>query len=395
MSKTKLWTPDLMVPEDQRVITSTAAVDLDILKDTPWENVAERIPAGSTVEEILEIAGLNWEVQKLPVFTEVEVDGTGFEEDVYDGIKTVIRKVTRRIHIDKNYTCLRMDTLKPVSPFLGPRYKLIQNQEAFEAFEQFCLAGDLELETAGALSDGKHVWALASIGEGIEMSPGEFIKGYFLLFQSHYYGHSLKAMFTPVRFPGGHTLVKALNVKNKKGYYTMPHSRVFNEDRRSEIELLVERAQESLEKYVRDARFMANAGFTEADGVYYFVRVWDSKKIKDLKEQGRSLPLTYREALESSDISRPVKQAIGFMDAVPGADLPSCKGTAWGAYQTVSYGIDKAMGKGDNTRLESAWVGKNAKIKEQAYALATTMAAMKKPARPAPGTQIVLETEDA
>lgn len=391
----KLWTPDMMVPEDQRDITSTATVDLDILKDTPWENVAERIPAGSTVEEILEIAGLNWEVQKLPVFTEVEVD-VPFPDRTPE--LTTIRKTTQRIHIDKNYTCLRMDTLKPVSPFLGPRYKLIQNQEAFEAFEQFCLAGDLELETAGALSDGKHVWALASIGEGIEVVPGEVIKGYFLLFQSHYYGHSLKAMFTPVRFPGGHTIVKALNVRNKKGFYTMPHSRVFNSDRRAEIELLVERAQESLEKYVRDAQFMANAGFTEADGVYYFARVWDKDLSRKLKEKGTSLPLTYREALESSDLSRPAKQAIGFMNEVPGADLPSMKGTAWGAFQTVSYGIDKAMGKGVNTRLESSWVGKNAKVKERAYTLASTMAAMREPsqpARPAPGTQIVLETEDA
>ena len=379
-----------LVRQEHRKVTDIASIGPHPLKDTPWERVAQQIPDGATVEETLKVAGLDWEVMKLPVFTEVEVD-VPFPDPEPE--HTIIRKMTHKINIPKSYTILRSDNLACISPFSGERYKVVQNLEAFEAFEQFCLAGDLTMETAGALSGGKHVWALASIGEGIELVPGEIIKGYFLLFQSHYYGHSLKAMFTPIRYPGGHTLVKALNVKGKRGYYSMPHSRVFNDARKGEIEELVTQAQDSLEKYVRQARFLSNAGFTQADGVYYFVSVFNPKLIEQLKRRGEDLPLTYRDALEHPDINRPAKQAMGFVGDAPGADLPSCKGTAWGAYQTVAYGIDKAMGKGDDTRLESAWVGKNVKVKARAMNVAMTMATTKTPLTQQ-GQQVVLETEE-
>ena len=377
-----------LVGKGHRKVDAIASIGPHPLKDTPWEKIARQIPDGASVEETLAAAGLDWEVLKLPVFTELE-----YEVSSEEHASGIARKV-KRIAVPKSYTILRADNHQVISPFSGPRYKMIQNEQAFEAFEQFCLAGDLTMETAGMLSGGKHIWALASIGEGYELSPGEILKGYVLLFQSHYYGHSLKAMFTPVRYPGGLTLVKALNVKGKSGYYSMPHSRVFNDARRAEIEELVDMAEESLEKYARQAEFLSNAGFTQADGVYYLISVFDPKLVGRFEKRKEQLPLTYREALEHGDIPRPVKQAIGFMDDVPGADLPSMKGTAWGAYQTVAYGLDVAMGKGVDTRLESAWTGKNVKTKRRALNIASTMATTKVPLG-VQGQQVVLETEES
>ena len=375
------------------LVDSIAGAGPDPLKGTPWEEVAERIPDGASVEEILRVAKLNWEVVKLPVFAELEYKVSSEEHS-----SGIARKV-KRIHVPKNNTIIRLDNHQVISPFTGDRYKLIQNEEAFRAFEQFCLVGDLTIETAGSLSGGKHIWALASIGEGYELSPGEVLKGYFLLMQSHFYGHSLKAMFTPVRYPGGLTIVKALNVKGKKGYYSMPHSRVFSAARRMEIEALIERAEESMESYVRRAKFLANANFTESDGVFYLISVWDDDKnpiSKKLERDGEDFPKTFDEALNCPHVSRPTKEAICFMDDTPGIELPSNNGTGWGYYNVVAYGLDKAMGMGVNTRLESAWMGRNVKVKAKALNLATTMASTKIPANNVPAEQtLVLETEDA
>jgi len=341
----------------------------DPLIDTPWEKVAHRIPDAATPEQILDTAGLNWKVRKLPVFAELLENDPNFS-DIYGGETTI----KRTIPIKGSYTCMRMDNHAILSPFLGPRYKLVQNLEAFEAFEQFCLAGNLTIETAGALTGGRHVWALAALPGQIQVGPawaGETITAYFLLAQSHYYGNALRAMFTPIRYPGGLTFVRAVNIKGRKGYYTMPHSREFNSERRDEILLLVEKAREDLESFARDAEFLSNCHLDEKDGAFYLTQVFDPKLTKRIEEAGDSMPESYAELVEHPKANRRVKEAVSLISQTPGHyNLPTCHETAWGLYNTVAYAIDSAMGRGVHTRLESAWFGRNARLKAQALQLA-------------------------
>lgn len=347
------------------LVTSIAVGGYDPLIATPWEKVAHRIPDGASPEQILDVAGLNWEVSKLPVFTErVETIPT------YGGGFTV------KIPIKGSYTCMRMDNHTILSPFLGPRYKLVQNLEAFQAFEQFCLAGNLTIETAGSLSGGRHVWALAALPNQVPIGPewaGETIRAYFLLAQSHYYGNALRAMFTPIRYPGGHTFIRAVNIKGRKGYYAMPHSREFNAERQEEILLLVERAREDLEAFARDAEFLSNCHLNEKDGVFYLAQVFDPKLIKSITENGGTMPESYDELIEHPKANRRVKEAVNLIPQTPGHyTLPTCHQTSWGLYNTVAHAIDRAMGRGVHTRLESAWFGRNARLKAQALQLALT-----------------------
>lgn len=359
-------------PDIARTVDTIAGSGPDPLAGTPWEKVAARIPDGASVNQILDVAGLNWDVAKLPVFTEVRnvINPVTFQPAHPDQPDPI------RIEVPGSYTCVRMDNHQVISPFLGDRYKLVQNTEAFQAFERFCLVGGLTIETAGALSGGRHVWAMASIDDGIEIAKGEIIKGYFLLMQSHFYGHSLKAMFTPIRYPGGHTLVKAINVRNKKGYFTMPHSRRFTEERQVEIDELVERAQESLEKYVKTAQMLINSSFTEADGVYFLTSVYNPKLIQRLREDDEAMPKTlvdlYNHPLRNRTIRRVIRNIPE--DAM---DAPSCNGTAWGWYNVVANDIDKG-GRSASTSLEAAWMGKGVRTKVTALNKATIMASTKK-----------------
>lgn len=363
----------VFLPEGQlnRTVDNIAATGLDPLVGTPWEKVAARIPDGASVDQILEVAGLNWNVTKLPVFTEItnSINPEDFQP-VYPDQPDKIR-----IEVPGSYTCIRLDNRQVISPFLGDRYKLVQNDAAFQAFERFCLVGGLNIETAGALSGGKHVWALASIDDGIEVSEGEILKGYFLLMQSHFYGHSLKAMFTPIRYPGGHTLVKAINVRNKKGYYTMPHSRRFTEERQIEIDELVERAQESMAQYVKTARLLIQSKFTEADGVYLLASVYDPKLITNLRKDESPLPTTLDELYNHPLRNRTIRRVIRNIpeDAM---NMPSCNGTAWGWYNVVANDIDKG-GRSASTSLEASWMGKGVRTKVLALNKATIMAASK------------------
>jgi phage/plasmid-like protein (TIGR03299 family) len=346
----------------------TTVAGNDFFEGTPWEEIATPIPKGATVDEILEIAGLDWGLLHLPIYAQNIIG----QIETPDG---ETKNEYEYIRMPKTYSLLRDTDRKVLSNYMGNRYKPIDNRRAFEVFEQFTSAGNMTIETAGTIHDGKHVWGLASIGEGFRLSSGEQIKGYFLLIQSHEYGHSLKALFTPIRFPGGHTLVRNINIGGLRGAYTMPHSRVFNEQRISEINELLDVARTDLEVFKGNAEFLSAASMTEEEGVFYLCQVHDKKLITRCKNLRVALPKTLGELQTNESANRPIRKVADIVRSYPGANFPSCHNTAWGWYNAVVHGIDHVIGHSVNTRLDAAWLGKRAGEKNKAFELALQHAA--------------------
>lgn len=364
-------------------VESMGQVEHDCLTGTPWEKIGNKIPAGSSVEELLAAADLNWEVIKAPTVIEVEMpyndyekarvsEPHRFEAQMNEGSNTV----TVRVPNPKSYGLVRSSDMHILSPYMGDRYKPVQNSDAFEVFQEFVNIGGMTMETAGSLCSGEHVWGLANMGKGFELANGETIKGYFLLLQSHSYGHALKAMFTPVRYPGGHTLVQHINLKGVggKSTYTMSHARYFNDERIQEIKELLGIAEKALEEFQQTASFLANTKFDENKGVHYLVSTFNPELIVKRNLDNKNLPHTLNELMNDEDANRVVKRAAALVDNYPGADLPSCKGTAWGYYNTVAHAFDHAFGHSVDTRIQSSWIGKNRDRKETALRTAEIMA---------------------
>ena len=333
-----------------------ALSDENTVKGMPWEELATAIPPGASVQEVLEIAGLDWLVEKIQL-----------EVNFRDEYKKV----------DGNFALLR-DNGEILSPYMGNRYKPVQNEDAFEVFDQFIRAGDMTMETAGSLHNGKHIWGLASIGEEFILGDGEKISGYFLLMQSHAYGFALKAMFTPIRFPGGHTMIQPLRgVGGSTGIYSMPHSRKFNDERIEEIKNLVTKAKDHFAEFQEKAKFLADTKFTEADAILYLAQLFDKKMINRCKEDKIALPQSFEELNGFALANRTIKKAAGIARDYPGHDLDSCDGTAWGYYNGVIHALDHVMGHKPDTRLESSWIGKNAGVKLNALDMSAVIAASK------------------
>lgn len=336
---------------------AVAGTEVNSVEGMPWEDLATAIPKGASVEEVLTVAGLDWKVEKIPL--QVELDGA------YK-------------FVNGNYALVRRDNNEILSPYMGNRYKEVQNDDAFKVFDQFIRAGDMTMETAGSLHGGKHVWGLASIGEEFVLGNGEKIGGYFLLMQSHAYGFALKAMFTPIRFPGGHTMIQPLRgVGGSSGIYSMPHSRKFDDARVEEIKNLVTKARDHFASFQEKAKFLSETIFSEADAIMYLAQLFDKKMINRCKEDRLQLPQTFEE-LNSFDLAnRTIKKAAGIAGDYPGHDLPSCKGTAWGYYNGVIHALDHVMGHKPDTRLESSWIGKNAGVKLNALDMSMVLASGK------------------
>lgn len=93
--------------------------------------------------------------------------------------------------------------------FLGmvsERYKVVQNEEAFEFLDGLITEGEMKYESAGALRGGARIWALARMPSYDEIAEGDVSKRYVLFSTSHDGGSALYAMPTSVRVVCANTL---------------------------------------------------------------------------------------------------------------------------------------------------------------------------------------------
>ena len=154
----------------------------------PWHGLGVKVPADLTPEQMLDAAGLNWTVEKIPAYAKID------DKQVKIGKSALVRNRDSKI-------------LDVVSDDWNP----VQNAEAFDFFNEFVAAGDMEMHTAGSLKDGQIVWGLAKVKESFELFKGDRIDSYLLFSNFHKYGFSTDVRFTPIRVVCNNTLTLSLN----------------------------------------------------------------------------------------------------------------------------------------------------------------------------------------
>jgi hypothetical protein len=82
------------------------------------------------------------------------------------------------------------------------------------------------------------------------------------------------------------------------------------------------------------------------------------------------LPLPTNKAVQSGEVKTPraMQQVLALFEGRGrGADLPSAKGTAYGLLNAVTEFVDhERRARGTDYRLDSAWFGQGASIKQRA-----------------------------
>jgi len=287
--------------------------------EVPWHGLGTKVPADLTPEQMLEAAGLDWEVEK--------VDLTYGDNQIVPGKKGLVRSS------DGKY----LDTI-------GDDWNPLQNRDAFEFFNDFVQAGDMEMHTAGSLEDGRRTWALAKVKDAFELFKGDVTENYLLFSNPHKYGMSIDVRMTPIRVVCNNTITMALNGVSDQ--MVKIHHR--NEFDANLVKEMLGVAKEKLETYKEAAQFLGSKKFTNDSIVEYFNGLFPASKIDEDK------PL-------ADQISRTAKQAIETLDTQPGAEFGA--GTWWQAFNTVTYMTDHTLGRSADTRLKSAWFGINRKRK--------------------------------
>jgi len=298
--------------------------------DVPWHGLGTKVPSDLTPEQMLEAAGLNWEVEKIPAYAEVG------GKQVRIGQSALVRSMDDKI-------------LDVVSDDWNP----VQNADAFDFFNEYVTAGDMEMHTAGSLRDGQIVWGLAKIKESFELFKGDRIDSYLLFSNFHKYGFSTDVRFTPIRVVCNNTLTLSLNSKVER-MAKISHRREFNPDN---VKDMLGIATDKLSKYKEMAQFLGSKRATGENVVDYFKRIF---------------PVSGANETKTKEISKNAKMALDILETQPGSEF--AQGTWWQPFNAVTYLTDHLAGRSADTRLTSSWYGYNKGLKTKALELAVEMA---------------------
>ena len=289
--------------------------------EVPWHGLGTAVSNDLTPNQIMVKAGLDWTVDKVPTYAAkegVDLIPTGQEALVRSSDNKVLTQV-------------------------GKNWHPVQNEEAFEFFSEYVLAGDMEMHTAGSLKEGKMVWGLAKVKESFDVLGDDQVDSYLLFSNPHEYGKSIDIRFTPIRVVCNNTLSMALaSVKNTG--VKLSHRKVFDADMVKEHMGI---ASEKFAQYKEVAQYLASKQFSAEALIQYYNEVF---------------PRTYQgkekiEVKTFDDLTSNGQKAYEVLETQPGANYG--KGTWWQALNSVTYLTDHEMGREVDSRLTSAWFGAN------------------------------------
>jgi phage/plasmid-like protein (TIGR03299 family) len=335
---------------------------------TPWHKLGVPVSSDLTPSEIADAASIDWQVEKRPLYIQGS-DGS-------------------MIKVEDQFALTRT-TDNRVFDVVGPLYKPVQNLDAIEFFSRFVSAGDMKMETAGSLDGGRRIWGLASINDGFTLAGGDRINGYLLLCSPHRQGEAFTVKLTSVRVVCNNTLTAALS--GKGAAWRMSHVRDFDQSMKDAAAEALGLAKSRLQDLKAKGDLLSHSIIGDAQRlIEYVARVSGSdvlettiedsdafEQLENLTAGGileASLRATEARQVTDSDLNRLGRTILESVMDSPGADLPSARGTWWGALNGVTHAVDHLVGRSDDTRLTSAWFGQRAQMKAAALDLAVEFA---------------------
>ena len=304
----------------------------------PWHGLGNQLTPKQPIEIWQREAGMDWRINETEVLYSVS-GGDG-------------------LHLKSNpdsKVLFRSDSFSPLS-VVSKRYQVVQPAEVLEFYRDLVSAGGFELETAGVLKGGKKLWALAKTGQETLLRGNDLVKAYLLLATSCDGTLCTTAQFTSVRVVCNNTLQMA--VGDSRGAVKVPHSTQFDP---VQVKQALGLGLSNWDRFVDDMRRMAERKVNKFEAMSYLINVLGDSAVP-LNDQPNTKAIQNVYALFSGEGK--------------GSDLASASGTAWGLLNGVTEYVDQhRRARSADYRLDSAWFGPGAAIKEKALHEALKLAA--------------------
>ena len=304
--------------------------------EVPWHGLGTEVQEDITLEEFQKEAGLDWTVSKRPVEFAAPNGGMGVFKDKF---------------------VLARDTDDHPYSVVSSRYKPVQPKEIFEFFRDLLSMHNMKMHTAGSLMDGGRIWALAQTGDVHKVLGVDRVDSYLLLSTSYDLTLSTLAQFTSVRVVCNNTLQQAL--RDTTGRVTIPHMKDFNaDDIKSQLGI-------GREQW---------AAFTGVLDLLAKIKI-DQAKAATVMDKVFALPEDPIERMQDSDRIHATNVVDLFSSSrFIGSDIAGQ--TAWGLLNATTEYIDwHKRARNQGNRVNSAWFGDGARIKQTAMNELTLLAA--------------------
>ena len=299
--------------------------------EAPWHGLGVKLPKLATSAEAIEAAGLNYPVDKKPMFTRIA------------GKKLV--------EVPDHFATVRRDT-GDVLGVVGSRYTVLPNKEAFTFFDTLVGEREAIFETAGALGEGETIWLLAKLPGYIRIGRNDVVNKYLLLTNSHDGRSTVRTKLTPVRVVCNNTLSAALEGAEQEVRIRHTPSAV---DKLQEAHKLLGLTNQLYQELELIFNRMALKRITERqllDFVKTLVPDNEEASFNTRTENIRSKILELNESGAGAEYSR---------------------GSLWGAVNAVSEFTDHVQNSKDPMkRLNSVWFGSGQRLKLRSFDLART-----------------------
>ncbi|GER21370.1 DUF932 domain-containing protein [Variovorax boronicumulans] len=327
--------------------------------ETPWHRLGHRLQPKQPLEVWAQQAGMDWSIQETPVrfITQGAVTCASGSPPEGDSLQILESFAEQKV-------LYRSDTRAALS-VVSSRYQVVQPRAVLEFYRDLTEIGGYEMETAGVLKGGRKVWALARTGKQAVLKGSDTVNGY-LLFATSCDG-TLATTVTPttVRVVCNNTLAIALD--NTSNVIRVPHNTCFDADA---------------------VKRQLGIAIGQWDDFMYRMKVLSERKVKSKEVEAYIQHVLYGPA-KSDEISTPVagtppmprawaaRKVLELYEGKGrGAELAAARGTTWGLLSAMTEFVDhERRARNREYRLDSAWFGQGAALKQRALAHALELAA--------------------
>jgi len=306
----------------------------------PWHGLGARVDGDVSVEEMLEAAGLNWKLRRVPLKLDIGAmqDSEGME--VYDGL-IVPDKYAHVRDIDGKIMAVSSETWTPMQP-----------SETIGFMRDYVAAGAATLETAGSLREGKVVWGLARLNHKFEVRPGDRVNGYVLITSPNTVGTSISVRTTTVRVVCANTMALANMSGMGQTHYRQTHMGEFDVAAAKEA---IGNAHEQLAQAERNARILDKLKISASDAITKVLApVFFPEVVEEGPEAVQSLMLPDSQPRKMTEILTSIVESPGNREIA---------GTGWAVLNGVTHWADHVSGRTQSARLNRSWFGDTGKQK--------------------------------
>ncbi|MBS1519865.1 MAG: DUF945 domain-containing protein [Bacteroidetes bacterium] len=327
------------------------------VKQKAWHGLGQIVDRYPTSSEAIEFAGLDYIVEKRPLFTYDTENYTGDPDaDI----------IIPEIAVPNYFATIRTDT-EDVLGVVGNDYEVVQNRDAFTFFDAIVDGGDgIIYETCGALGKGERIFITAKLPGYIRVGNDDLIEKYIFLTTSHDGFGSIIAAFTPIRVVCNNTLNAAL--RNMNNSVKIRHTQ-------SAKERLLQAHQ------VMGISNSMTGQLTEIFNRWAQVRITDKEVLKLVQQAMAPSKEVLEKVLNEENIDEYSRRFLNTVERVCNyafsnetQQMPTTKGTLFGVYNAITGYFQNVMSyKDDEAKLKSVLFGNGLNKTQAAFNLCSLL----------------------